>query len=240
MSNGLKKICFLFAFLLIFLLSLNYIYNVDEIQNKGEDRYTYSKDKTEKYTIIINVDIKRLEIVENYSNETIKSYPVATGKAGSPTPLGTFKIVEKGKWGEGFGTRWMGLDVPWGKYGIHGTNNPGSIGFNLSAGCIRMRNRDIEELYDIVRENSIVHIINGLYGTMGNEFRTLRPGDRGADVLEVQKRLSQKGYYKSDLDGIYGELMKTSLLIYLKDNNIEMTDSIDFEIYNSLGIILME
>ncbi len=59
--------------------------------------------------------------------------------------------------GGGFGSRWMGLNVPWGgKYGIHGTNQPGSIGFNASAGCIRMRNKDVEELYNLVEYNTTV------------------------------------------------------------------------------------
>ena len=170
----------------------------------------------------------------------IKTYAVATGKESTPTPLGTFKIVEKAKWGGGFGSRWMGLDVPWGKYGIHGTNRPGSIGFNASAGCIRMRNKDVEELFDLVDYNTTVTIINGNYGPFGYGFRKLRPGDRGADVAEVQKRLSLKGYYKGSIDGIYGEGMKHALIEFLKNNNIPLTDTIDRDIYEKLGIILME
>ena len=46
-------------------------------------------------------------------------------------------------WGGGFGTRWLGLNVPWGIYGIHGTNQPWSIGTQASAGCIRMFNRHV-------------------------------------------------------------------------------------------------
>ena len=59
-------------------------------------------------------------------------------------------------------------------------------------------------------------------------------------MLEVQKRLNQKGYYLDSLDGIYGENMKRSLLKYLKDNNLELTDKISKDIYNSLNIFLME
>src|SRR5699024_8332168 len=101
-------------------------------------------------TILIEVDNKRLSVIDLKTNEIIKTYVVATGKQESPTPLGTFEIVEKARWGGGFGSRWIGLDVPWGKYGIHGTNKPDSIGFNTSAGCIRMRNKDIEDLYNLV------------------------------------------------------------------------------------------
>lgn len=201
---------------------------------------TYSKNKVNQYTILIEVDKKQLKLIDRENESIIKSYTIASGKPNSPTPLGTFKIIEKAKWGEGFGTRWMGLNVPWGKYGIHGTNNPSSIGGNLSAGCIRMRNSDVEELYSMVDHNTLVVITNGLYGPFGSGFRELRPGDRGADVLEVQKRLKKKGYYEGSLDGIYGEGMKAALISFLKDNNISLTDRITYNIYYYLDIILMD
>lgn len=92
----------------------------------------------------------------------------------------------------------------------------------------------------MVKHNTIVKITNGLYGPFGQGFRELKPGDRGADVLEVQKRLGQKGYYEGALDGIYGEGMKVSLIKYLKDNNIGLTDRISTKIYNSMDIFLMD
>lgn len=205
-----------------------------------ENRDTYLKVDKDNLAILIEVDNKRLSVIDLSTNQVIKKYTVATGKSDTPTPLGTFKIVEKAKWGGGFGSRWLGLDVPWGKYGIHGTNRPGSIGFNASAGCVRMRNTDVEELYDLVDYNTTVSIINGDYGPFGYGFRNLRPGDRGADVMEVQKRLQLKGYYSSALDGIYGEGMKKALIQYLKDNNIPLTDTIGQDIYEKLGIILMD
>ncbi len=42
------------------------------------------------------------------------------------------------------------LTLSGGKYAIHGTNNPGSIGGFVSYGCIRMYNQDITDLYDRV------------------------------------------------------------------------------------------
>lgn len=103
-----------------------------------------------------------------------------------------------------------------------------------------MRDSDVEEVYELVRESSAVVITNGIYGAFGNGFRTLRPGDRGADVLEVQKRLLKKGFYKESLDGIYGENMKKGLIEFLKDSNIELTDRINEKIYNELDIFLMD
>ncbi|NLV89270.1 MAG: L,D-transpeptidase family protein [Tissierellia bacterium] len=223
----------------IFLILGNFIYKIS-MKNRIDLEDVYLKNKSGNYTILVEVHNKRLKLIDRENESVIKAYPIATGKPSSPTPLGTFKIIEKAQWGEGFGTRWLGLNVPWGKYGIHGTNRPDSIGGNLSAGCIRMRNRDVEELYSLVGHNTIVTIVNGLYGPFGQGFRELKPGDRGSDVLEVQKRLQQKGYYEGSLDGIYGEVMKAALIKFIKDNNLPLTDRITDEIYNKLDIILME
>jgi lipoprotein-anchoring transpeptidase ErfK/SrfK len=51
-------------------------------------------------------------------------------------------------WGEQFGGHFMQLNVPWGIYGIHGTNKPWSIGQAASHGCVRMYNQDAAELYE--------------------------------------------------------------------------------------------
>lgn len=240
MNNRIKIIVLLFILVLIVIVIGNYIYSV--LINKShieKNRDAYAEDDKD-LAILIEVDKKKLSVIDLKTNNIVKTYAVATGKESSPTPLGTFKIVEKAKWGGGFGSRWMGLDVPWGKYGIHGTNRPGSIGFNASAGCVRMRNKDVEELFDIVDYDTTVAIINGLYGPFGHGYRNLRPGDRGADVAEVQKRLHIKGYYDGSIDGIYGEGMKHALIQFLKNNNIPLTDTINNDIYEALGIVLMD
>lgn len=86
-----------------------------------------------------------------------KAYPVATGKLTTPTPTGIFTIVNKQvNPGGPFGTRWMGLSKP--HYGIHGTNNPASIGTSASNGCIRMFNQDVEDLFSYVGVGVIVRI----------------------------------------------------------------------------------
>lgn len=108
----------------------------------------------------------------------VKEYPVATGKDPKITPEGTFSIVFKtrcpswtnpktGRLVPGcsprnpLGTRWLGLNVPGTrgrKYGIHGTNNPGSIGRYITLGCVRMYNRDVEELYGLAPLGTMVTI----------------------------------------------------------------------------------
>lgn len=110
------------------------------------------------YRIVINVKNHTLTLYKN--NSPFKTYPVAVGKASSPTPKGTFKIINKAiNPGGPFGARWLGLNAPYGDYGIHGTNNPSSIGKNISNGCIRMFNKDVIELNSLVPIGTVVQII---------------------------------------------------------------------------------
>lgn len=110
------------------------------------------------YRILINVKNHTLTLYKN--NTPFKTYPVAVGKAASPTPKGTFKIINKAtNPGGPFGARWLGLNAPYGDYGIHGTNNPSSIEKNISNGCIRMFNKDVIELNSLVPIGTVVQII---------------------------------------------------------------------------------
>ncbi|HPC99924.1 MAG TPA: L,D-transpeptidase [Acetivibrio sp.] len=105
--------------------------------------------------ITISIAAKTLSLYRE--GRLVKSYPVATGKPTTPTPRGTFTIVNKQiNPGGPFGTRWMGLSIP--HYGIHGTNNPASIGTAASNGCVRMFNEDVNELFNQVSVGTIVNI----------------------------------------------------------------------------------
>jgi hypothetical protein len=100
-----------------------------------------------------------------------KVYRVAVGKETTPSPTGTFTIMDRVEnptyYHEGqvippgpgnpVGTRWIGLARK--GYGIHGTNVPRSIGKAASHGCIRMRRRDLEELFAELRSGDQVQII---------------------------------------------------------------------------------
>ncbi|WP_163103432.1 L,D-transpeptidase [Peribacillus alkalitolerans] len=87
----------------------------------------------------------------------LKVYPIAVGKMLTPSPSGTFTIINKDpNPGGPFGVLWMGLSKP--HYGIHGTNNPASIGKNVSHGCIRMYNRDVLDLSARVPLGTSVYI----------------------------------------------------------------------------------
>lgn len=107
------------------------------------------------YKIVINTKSNTLTLYRN--SKWFKSYPVATGKPSEPTPKGTFKIINRAvEPGGPFGVRWLGLSIK--GYGIHGTNNPSSIGKYVSNGCIRMYNKDILELANTVPIGSTVII----------------------------------------------------------------------------------
>jgi lipoprotein-anchoring transpeptidase ErfK/SrfK len=110
--------------------------------------------------IVVSIADRKLAVVEG--ERTVRIFETAVGAPKSPSPTGIFqivnsiadptwytkgKVVPPGKCNP-LGTRWLGLSVK--GYGIHGTNRPASIGHNASHGCIRMRNREVEELFKMV------------------------------------------------------------------------------------------
>jgi lipoprotein-anchoring transpeptidase ErfK/SrfK len=127
--------------------------------------------------IVINRSLNRLQLYNGRRLE--RTFAVATGQAIYPTPKGTFHVVVKWKnpwwypptqdaWARGLkpvppgpnnplGTRWMGLSAP--GVGIHGTDEPASIGYSASHGCIRMQVPDAEWLFDHVNVGTTVFIL---------------------------------------------------------------------------------
>ena len=110
----------------------------------------------------------KLALIEN--GRVVKVYRVSVGAPESPSPTGRFTIVRRlakpTYYAPGtiippgpanpLGPRWIGLNLP--GYGIHGTNQPSSIGRDASHGCIRMRNRDVLELFALVRAGDVVEL----------------------------------------------------------------------------------
>ncbi|MGB9885786.1 MAG: L,D-transpeptidase family protein [Moorellales bacterium] len=155
--------------------------------------------------ISLLVDINRHTLTLLAEGRPFKTYPVCVGKRSTPTPVGEWRIVHKSlSWGGGFGTRWLGLNVPWGTYGIHGTNRPQSIGRAESHGCVRMFNRDVEELYPWVPLGTPVKITGEPALPPGWSARRLKAGMVGPDVVQVQLALKSLGLYWSYADGRYG------------------------------------
>ena len=121
-------------------------------------------------TVVVDIPERRLTLYVN--GAAVKTFPIAVGKPSTPTPVGHFRVVSVvanpayynpavGQWGPGeagnpVGTRWIGLSVK--GYGIHGTVAPQSIGRAASRGCIRLRNRDVEELSAQIKVGDRVEI----------------------------------------------------------------------------------
>jgi lipoprotein-anchoring transpeptidase ErfK/SrfK len=104
--------------------------------------------------IIISIADRQLAVIDH--GQVLKTYPIAVGAHGTPSPDGDFVIINHAKdpvYRHGdkeiapgkdnpLGTRWMGLSLK--GYGIHGTNVQSSVGKAVSHGCFRMRKQDVE------------------------------------------------------------------------------------------------
>jgi lipoprotein-anchoring transpeptidase ErfK/SrfK len=118
--------------------------------------------------IIVSIPDRKLAVLEG--DQVVGIFPVAVGAKVSPSPVGEFEVITRltnptyyhpgviippGK-DNPLGPRWIGLNKK--GYGIHGTNVPGSIGKAASHGCIRLRNRDIEKLFEMVHKGDLVEL----------------------------------------------------------------------------------
>lgn len=170
--------------------------------------------------------------------KTFKTFPIAVGSPSTPTPVGEYKIISKGKdWGPAFGPRWIGLDVPWGVYGIHGTNRPYSIGQHLSHGCIRMRNRDILELFDMIPVGTKVTIYGHLLGDPDHEPRRLAEGDVGGEVQLIQSRLKSAGYFNGTCNGKFRTDTTKAIRHFQSDHHLPVDGVISSRVYEHLGLL---
>jgi hypothetical protein len=177
-------------------------------------------------------------LVVKLQGQKVKEYSIAVGNPSTPTPVGEYQITYKGKnWGASFGPRWLGLNVPWGNYGIHGTNKPHSIGQHQSHGCIRMRNRDVIELYDIIPVGTNVTILGHVLGDPGHVTRDLAEGDVGGDVQLIQSRLKSAGYFRGTCDGRFRFDTTQALRRFQKDQHIAQNGVVSARVYEELGLL---
>ena len=142
-----------------------------------------------KRVIVVSLEDHKLALIED--GQLKKVYSVAVGKPSTPSPTGTFTIERRvvnptyhhnGKTvppgpNNPVGTRWMGLSRH--GYGIHGTNEPDSIGRAASHGCIRMARTDLEQFYALVAEGDTVELIG-----QRNQQTAQLFGNKAAPVVE--------------------------------------------------------
>ena len=121
-----------------------------------------------QHQVVVSLPDRKLVVMER--GAVLRIFSIAVGAPASPSPTGTFTITSRlaaptyyhagtviapGK-DNPLGQRWLGLNKQ--GYGIHGTNRPGSVGKAASHGCIRLRNRDIVQLFALVRVGDSVEI----------------------------------------------------------------------------------
>lgn len=195
-------------------------------------------ENTMEYEILVDVEDSKLWLFHNGKVE--KEYVCAGGKTSTPSPIGTWKITSKAKWGEGFGGRWMGIDVPWGNFGIHGTTQAYSVGWSSSHGCIRMKNEEVAELYKIVPIGTKVTIVDGVYGDFGNGFRHLKSGMYGSDVRQIQMKLKELGFYQGETNGKFEASLEEAVKKYCKANGLYVRKTISPDLQKQMGFELID
>ncbi len=123
--------------------------------------------KVVKGPVELEVDRTRFRMALFIGERLVKEYPVGVGRPERPTPAAAFTVETRqanpdwyhrgqripfGDPKNILGTRWMGFrkEGSYEGFGIHGTSEPESVPGATSAGCVRMRNEDVEELFEIV------------------------------------------------------------------------------------------
>ena len=146
--------------------------------------------------VLVSLVDRKLAVIDN--GVVIAMFQVAVGAQVSPSPTGEFKIVSRvsnptyyhqgtvitGK-NNPVGTRWVGLNLK--GYGIHGTNAPRSIGRAASHGCIRLRNRDMEHLFTMLRIGDVVQI----RGERDDQIAQVFGGDADPTVVASAQSATQ-------------------------------------------------
>ena len=126
-------------------------------QSTGWIRRGDAKLRTDAFRLQVNVRAHRLTVWR--LNRILDRLPIAVGTSGTPTPGGVYYLAELYRPSDPngpYGTYAFGLSAysnvihsfaggP-GQVAIHGTNDPSSIGTNVSHGCIHLTNRAITRL----------------------------------------------------------------------------------------------
>jgi len=153
-----------------FHTTIDLIAKINNIE--GSNLHPGNKIKVWNAPFNVVVDKSQNILMLKSADEILKTYIVSTGVDNS-TPVGTFKIVNKlsdptwfkagtvvpaGSPENILGTRWLGIDVP--GYGIHGTTDPQNLGKQVTQGCVRMSNQEVEELYTLLPVGTEVVIMD--------------------------------------------------------------------------------
>lgn len=136
--------------------------------------YSFSHRKLSPYSILIDLEDERLYLLNVNTGKAKKSYPISTAEDSTSYFLGTWQVESKSRLSNEPGTGVLTLNIPWGKYRIHGTNrldlkeDHTFIGRSTSHQCIKMLNKDLEDLYTYVEPKTFVVIYGGSYDSFEN------------------------------------------------------------------------
>ena len=230
-SKFLNILTILFCLLTLYVHFSDSILSNSFVHYSGQAKdYSFAEDENDRASWQIIVDLDQFSLFVYKDGMLMKTYPCSGGKNETPSPTGDFKIISKESWGEGFGGIWMGLNVPWGIFGIHGTKEPWVIGKkNASKGCIRMLSVDAKELANMVPLETPVKILQ-----KSRPFFTLYVGDTGSEIWNSQIVLHNLGYYNGEFDGKFGNQLRASIITFQKENGLKETGSLNKKTYDAI------
>ncbi len=140
----------------------------------GASSYLPSANVVAKVHLMIRLSDRRVYVYDR--DKVTTSFPIAIGRSGWETPTGEFQVIDKivaPAWEHPFtgeiappgvdnplGSRWIGFWTDGTNYiGFHGTPNPESVGTPASHGCIRMYDKDVISLFEMVRVGTPVEVV---------------------------------------------------------------------------------
>lgn len=187
--------------------------------------------------ISILVDITENKIYLISEKKIIKSYPIEICESTFPPPSGNWIVSSKNTFAKRNEGYIMFINVSWGTYGIQSSNYLWSINKSIPCGYIKLNDEDAAEIYKVVRYGTQVRIYRET-DYSGLCFRVLKPGDKGSDVYEIQRKLKKLGYYKGYLNGIYNDSLKDAVHKFQRKNNMTVSNIISYSFYRNLNCFL--
>jgi lipoprotein-anchoring transpeptidase ErfK/SrfK len=132
----------------------------------------------ETQPIRLEIKLSQRQVTVYQGDRAVKRYAIAIGRPGWETPVGRYRVeqmfrnpawvhplkpgitIPGGDPENPLGRHWIGFWTDGKNWiGFHGTDNPGSVGRAVSHGCVRMHNKDIEEIFQKVNLGTEVKVV---------------------------------------------------------------------------------